>query len=100
MWSTVLLLLSVLPCVTGLVTTASAATITFESHVLVAQIHTRGQYDDAGLGTWNGSPLSETNRPTFDEDQLSSDVNLYVNPALTNSLFVEVKNVQDTAYGY
>jgi hypothetical protein len=67
---------------------------------LVATVHTRGQYDNAQLGTWNGQPLSPTNQPTFDEDQLSADWSFYVDPASTNTLYILASNVLDTQYGF
>jgi hypothetical protein len=79
---------------------ADASTISFNGQDRVASIHTRGEYDDAGLGTWNGQPLSPTNHPSFEEDQLSADWNLYVLPAMRNVLFVEATNIHDTTYGF
>jgi hypothetical protein len=67
---------------------------------LVATIQTRGQYDDAGLGTWNGQPLSSTNHPTVDQDQLSATWSYYVDPASRNVLDVVATEVLDTAYGF
>ena len=37
---------------------AVASTIIFDPSHLVASVHTRGQYDNAGLTTWQGQPLS------------------------------------------
>jgi len=54
-----------------------AATIVFNQDDLVASVHTRGQYDNAGLSTWNGQPLSPTDRPSFDQNQLSADWRFY-----------------------
>lgn len=76
-----------------------ATTITFDPRDLVATIHTQGQYDNVGLGTWNGQPVSEDNRPTADQNQLTADWNLYVPSGNKNQLFIEVLNVQDTRWG-
>jgi hypothetical protein len=42
---------------------ARATTVTFDPSALVAQIHTRGRYDNAGLGTWNRQPFVAEGRP-------------------------------------
>src|SRR5262249_11858559 len=63
---------------------SEATVVSLNSMVLAADVFTRGQYDDAQLGTWNGQPLSPTNHPTVDEDQLSADWNFYVNPNAKN----------------
>jgi hypothetical protein len=75
-----------------------ASTIVFDPGHLVASVHTRGQYDNAGLTTWNGQPLTPENQPTLDENQLSADWNFYVDPAAPNQLFIEALNVQDTTH--
>jgi hypothetical protein len=49
-----------------------ASLIDANTLVHVTTIDTRGQYDNAGLDFWNGQPISPTNMPTPDEDQLSA----------------------------
>lgn len=66
---------------------------------LVASVSTYGEYDNAGLATWNGQPLSPQNQPSAEQDQLSATWNFYVNPTANNQLFVSVGNVLDTDYG-
>src|SRR5579871_1892543 len=66
----------------------------------VATVQTRGQYDNAQLGTWNGQPLSPTNHPSFEEDQLSATWTFFVDPAATNVLYVVASNVLDTDFGF
>jgi uncharacterized membrane protein YgcG len=81
--------------------TASLATvIDTNSLILVASVATRGQYDNAQLTTWNGQPLSSTNHPTFDEDQLSAIWDFYVDPAAPNTLYIVATNVYDTQFGF
>jgi hypothetical protein len=77
-----------------------AATLDTNSLTLMATVQTRGEYDNAGLDYWNGEPLSATNQPTYEQDQLSATLDFYVDPAQTNNLFVTVSNVFDTDYGY
>jgi hypothetical protein len=38
---------------------------------LVGIVQTHGEYDNAGLGSWNGAPLSPENQPTPEQDQLA-----------------------------
>ena len=68
--------------------------------ILCGTVTTLGEYDNAGLGTWNGQPLSPTNQPTIEQDQLSATWNFYVDPAATNTLYVVVSDVADTEFGY
>jgi hypothetical protein len=77
---------------------ALAATIDLPAEDMVASAHTRGQYDNFGLVTWNGQPLSETNQPTLEENQLSADWNYYVDPDVPNELFIEATNIRDTTW--
>src|SRR5271156_1928392 len=77
-----------------------AATLDTNSLTLMATVQTRGEYDNAGLDYWNGQPLSATNQPTYEQDQLSATLSFYVDPAQTNDLFVTVSNVLDTDYDY
>lgn len=79
---------------------SEATVVSLTSMVLAADVFTRGQYDDAQLGTWNGQPLSPTNHPTVDEDQLSANWKFYVDPNAKNELFLQVTNIADTTYGF
>lgn len=74
--------------------------ITTSDLIHVATVVTLGEYDNAGLSTWNGQPLSPTNQPTAQQDQLSASWNFYVDPAAPNTLDVVVSNVADTNFGY
>lgn len=66
----------------------------------MATITTRGQYDNTGLDNWNGAPVSETNQPTFEQNQLSATWNFYVRPDERNVLYLQVTDVLDTTYGF
>jgi len=67
---------------------------------LVATVTTLGEYDNADLGTWNCQPLSASNEPTVQQDQLSATWNFYVDPSASNTLYVVVSNVADTQFDY
>jgi hypothetical protein len=77
-----------------------ATTIIPSSLIPVAIVTTLGEYDNAGLGSWNGQPLSASNQPTAQQDQLSATWNFYVDPVATNTLYIIVGNVADTNYGW
>lgn len=66
---------------------------------LVGVVQTRGEYDNAGLGTWNGLPLSSSNQPSYEQDQLSATLSFYVDRAYKNDLYLVVSNVFDTDFG-
>ncbi len=93
-------LLSAIGLTLGISSGLSAATVDTNSLTLAATVQTRGEYDNAGLGDWNGSPLSPTNQPTYEQDQLSATLSFYIDPGQTNDLFLVVSNVLDTDYGY
>jgi hypothetical protein len=65
----------------------------------MATLHARSEYDKTQLNFWNDAPLSTTNQPTYAQDQLSADLNFYLDPAQRGELFVSVTNVFDTQYG-
>jgi PEP-CTERM motif len=67
---------------------------------LVAVVQTQGEYDNAGLDSWNGAPLSPENQPTPEQDQLSATLSFYVDRAHKNDLYVVVSNVFDTDFGF
>jgi hypothetical protein len=79
---------------------SKASTVNISSLTLMATVQTRGEYDNYGLDYWDGAPLSPTNQPTFEQDQLSATLSFYVDPAQTNDLYLVVSNVLDTDYGY
>jgi hypothetical protein len=79
--------------------TSVAATLDVSSLTLMAVIQTRGEYDNAGLGTWNGQPLSPSNQPSYEQDQLSATLSFYIDPKHENDLYLTVTNVYDTQYG-
>ena len=66
----------------------------------MAIVQTRGEYNNYGLDYWNGAPLSPTNQPTYDQDQLSATLSFYVDRAHANDLYIVVSNVYDTQFGY
>ena len=67
---------------------------------MVGIVQTHGEYDNAGLGSWNGAPLSPENQPTPEQDQLSATLSFYVDRAHKNDLYVVVSNVFDTDFGF
>jgi hypothetical protein len=67
---------------------------------LVAIVQTKGEYDNAGLGSWNGAPISLENQPTPEQDQLSATLSFYVDRAHKNDLYVVASNVFDTDFGF
>lgn len=78
---------------------AFATVIDPSTFTLVATVNTTGEYDNAQLATWNGQPLSPTNQPTPQQDQLSATWNFYVDPNATNDLYIVVSNVEDPEFG-
>jgi hypothetical protein len=78
---------------------AQASIIDTTALKLVAIVQTQGEYDNAGLGSWNGAPLSPENQPTPEQDQLSATLSFYVDRAHKNDLYVVVSNVFDTDFG-
>lgn len=90
-----LLVASSLPAGSAFATIISPTSLT-----PVATVLTRGEYDNRDLGYWNGEPLSSTNHPTEEQDQLSATWNFYVNPKMPNELFLVVSDVLDTDFGY
>jgi hypothetical protein len=86
--------------IVGVGSPPSAATLDVNSLTLVATVQTSGEYDNAGLTSWNGLALSSTNQPTYEQDQLSATLNFYVDPLRTNELVITASNVYDTQYGY
>jgi hypothetical protein len=67
---------------------------------LVGIVQTQGEYDNAGLVSWNDAPLSPENQPTPEQDQLSATLSFYVDRAHKNDLYVVVSNVFDTDFGF
>ena len=79
---------------------APATVIDTTALKLVGIVQTQGEYDNAGLGSWNGAPLSPENQPTPEQDQLSATLSFYVDRAHKNDLYVVVSNVFDTDFGF
>ena len=73
-----------------------AAEKTFENDVHVATFRSAGLYDLVGLGTWNGQPLSDTNRPNDQQRYLAATIELYVDGAAPNVLYVRTTDVVTT----
>lgn len=61
---------------------------------------TAGLYDNAGLPTWNGLPLSAINHPSSFEDALSATWTFYVDPATRNQMYIVASDVRDTNFGF
>ena len=74
------------------------AVIDTSSLTLVATATTLGEYDNAGIAFWNGQPLSGSNHPTAQEDQLSATWNFYVDPKAPNTLYIVVSEVVDSNF--
>ena len=77
----------------------ASGTITFETYDLLGSYRSDGLYNLAGLGTWNGQPVSEANRPSDYERQLATTVNFFAKPTAPNVLFVQVTDVAATHFG-
>jgi hypothetical protein len=77
-----------------------ASLIDANTLVHVATVNTLGAYDNAGLNFWNGQPISPTNMPTPEEDQLSAIWSFYVDPIDRNTLYILVSNVLDPNFGF
>lgn len=75
---------------------ASAGVIDFSQYQQVGSYTSEGLYDLSGLGSWNGQPVSPTNKPSDHNRQLSATWNLFVNPAAHNELFIQVTDVITT----
>lgn len=76
-----------------------ATTLVFDPAHRVASAETRGLLP-FGSWTWNGQPVSESNRPTDEQRAIETHWNFYVDPAQSNALFVQVEHVQDTRFGF
>jgi len=90
----------VLGCTHVFLAKANAAIISPSGMTLVATVDTRGEYNNAELVYWNGEPLSPSNQPTYQQDQLSATWNFYIAPSAPNILYIIASNVQDTQYDY
>src|SRR5262245_32825164 len=53
-----------------------------------------------GIGTWNGQPLTDTNRPTDEMRKLAATTNFYASPSATNVLFLQLTEVTTTQSSY
>lgn len=81
-------------------TVSHAAVLDLSTLVHAATVETAGLYDNAGLTTWNGQPLSPTNRPSAFEDALTARWDFYVDPVERNQLYLVVSDVRDTNFGF
>jgi hypothetical protein len=62
-------------------------------YVNVGSYHGAGLMDLFNLGTFNGQPITETNKPTDSMRELSATVNLFVSRSDPHALFVQVTDV-------
>jgi hypothetical protein len=67
---------------------------------LVGSYRSDGVYNLVGLGTWNGQPVSQTNRPTDFQAQLATTLNFYELAQNPNDLFLQVTGVVTTNGSY
>jgi hypothetical protein len=80
---------------TNLSATAPEA-LPFTTSDLVASFRVDGVYNLVGLGTWNGQPVTDTNRPTDFQAQLAATLNFFVPGATPNALYIQVSDVITT----
>jgi hypothetical protein len=85
----------VLVVLTIFVSPASADLIPSDLELL-GSYHSDGVYNLVGLNTWNGQPVSDTNKPTDFEAQLATTINFYSDKQNRNLLFVQVTDVITT----
>ena len=83
-----------------LVRTVAANTITFENYDLLASYDSNGLIDLGSIGTWNGRPVSDTNKPTDFQRELSATLNFFAKPTEANKLFLQVTDVVATHFGF
>jgi hypothetical protein len=67
--------------------TAYSDTLDVSGLTLMAVVQTRGEYDNYGLSYWNGAPLSPTNQPTYEQDQLSATLSFYATTLTRTNYF-------------
>jgi hypothetical protein len=79
---------------------ATAAQITFSNEDLLASYRGQGLIPLDSIGTWNGKPVSDINRPTDYERTLAATINFFDDPTAENRLFVQITNVVSTHFGY
>jgi len=77
-----------------------ATQITFTGYDLLGSFRTDGLIDLGLIGTWNGKPVSPTNRPTDYERQLAATINFFAKPKDHNILFLQVTDVTATHFGF
>jgi len=77
-------------------TAARSDTIIFSGMPVLQSFHSDGLYNLVGLGTWNGSPVSNTNMPSDAQRDLQADINLFVQSDAANVLYVRLTNVSTT----
>lgn len=68
--------------------------------ILVASYHSSGLYNLVGLETWNGSPVSPTNTPSDANREFDADINLFVDGASPNQLYIQLSNITTTLGAY
>lgn len=76
--------------------TGFSDTKTFDNYAELGSFASTGLYNLAGLGTWNGQPVTESNMPSDGNRTLLSTVNFFAQPTSKNILFVQVTNVATT----
>ena len=75
--------------------TALAVPISFD-YIKVGSYHSQGLMDLFGLGTWNGKPLTDDNKPSDDNRLLAVTTNFYVSRSVPNQLFIQLTDVITT----
>lgn len=78
------------------VRSTSADVMSFESMTPLAAWHAEGLWNMAGLGSFNGQPVSETNQPSPEQRRLACDLELYPVPDQPLRAFLRVTNVVST----
>ncbi len=74
---------------------ASALPISFDFK-LMGSYKSQSLLSLRDISSWNGQPISDTNKPTDFNRKLEATTNMYVTPSFKNILFVQVTDVTTT----
>jgi hypothetical protein len=73
----------------------SADTIYFDYETL-GSYRAEGLLSLRDIGTWNGQPITDTNKPSNDQRELAATTNFYASSSASNELLVQITNVITT----
>ena len=94
------LILLAVAAATIILGTANADVLAFENYSLLGSYRSDGLVDLGSIGTWNGKPISDTNKPNDYERQLAATLNFYSRRSDPNVLFLQVTDVVATHFGF